>query len=151
MTRAPTSDEDLVRLFAAEGVNHDSAAHFRGRLERRLLINRCAECGRWHHPPRSLCPGCWSTSVEPTEVSGLGVIHLLVLLHQGPAAPGVDYSAPHPVAVVELDEQPGLRFTSTVVGTEPHALHVGHRVRLAWTERGGVPMPVFRPVDGEAT
>ena len=150
MTRAPASDEDLVRLFGAEGVNHDSAAHFRGRLERRLLINRCGECGRWHHPPRPLCPRCWSTSVAPTEVSGVGVIHLLVLLHQGPPAPEVDYAAgPHPVAAVELVEQPGLRFTSTVVGVEPRALHVGDRVRLAWIERGGVPVPAFRPVTGE--
>ena len=150
MSSAPVTDDDLARLFAAEGVNHDSAAHFRGRLERRLLLNRCRDCGTWHNPPRPLCPKCWSTAVEATEVSGNGTIHLLVLLHQGPPASGVDYAArPHPVATVELDEQPGLRFTSTVVGVEPYDIRVGDRVTLEWISRDDVPLPAFRVANGE--
>jgi uncharacterized OB-fold protein len=148
MTRPPATDEELVRLFGGEGVNHDSAAHFRGRLEQRLLMNRCAECGAWHHPPRPLCPACWSTAVEPAEVRGTGTVHLLVLFYQGAPAPGVDYSAgPHPVATVELDEQAGLRFTAAVVGADSEKIRVGDRVVLEWRERAGLPLPVFR-VDG---
>lgn len=144
------SDEDLLRLFPGHRVGHDTAAHYRGWLAHRLLVNRCEDCGTWHHPPRPLCPSCWSTDVVPTEVSGAGTIHLLVLLHQGPPAEGVDYKAsPHPVATVELDEQPGLRFTSTVVGTAPDDIRVGDRVQLEWAERGGAPLPVFR-VTGKA-
>ncbi|CAB4364073.1 MAG: hypothetical protein F2681_08705 [Actinobacteria bacterium] len=47
--------------------------------------------------------------------AGNGTIHLAVFLHQGPPAEGVDYSTPYPVVTVELDEQPGLRFTGTPV------------------------------------
>lgn len=140
MSETSVSDEDLVRLFPGHGVSHDSAAHFRGRLERRLLINRCGDCGTWHHPPQPFCPKCWSTGIEPAAVRGTGTIHLLVLLHQGPPAPGVDYAAaPYPVATVELDEQPGLRFTATVAGQ----VQIGDRVALGWAERAGVPLPVF--------
>jgi uncharacterized OB-fold protein len=138
------SDGELVTRFAGYRVNHDSAEHFRGRLERRLLINRCRQCGTWHHPPLPICPACWSTDVQPTEVAGTGSIHLLVFLHQGPPAPGVDYSTPHPVATVELDEQPGLRFTSTVIGAANDEIGIGRRVRLDWIERAGLPLPVFR-------
>jgi uncharacterized OB-fold protein len=50
---------------------------------------------------------------------------------------------PYPVVAVELAEQEGLRFTSTVVGADNKDIYIGAPVRLAWTERNGSPMPVF--------
>jgi uncharacterized protein len=140
------SDAELIDRFPRYRVDHDTKGFYRGWLDRRLLMNRCADCGRWHHPPKPLCPACWSTSIVPTEVSGRGKIHLLVLLHQGPSAPGVDYAAgPYPVAAVELEEQPSLRFTSTVVDCPAEQLRIGLPVELVWHERDGAPFPVFRP------
>src|SRR3954467_6143920 len=98
------SDEELVARFAGYALDRDNAPHFRGRLDRRLLCNRCADCGTWHHPPRPICPACWSTDVVATEVGGTGNIHLTVFLHQGPPASGVDYTTPYPVVTIELDE-----------------------------------------------
>jgi hypothetical protein len=80
-------------------------------------------------------------------VSGDGTIFLTLFLHQGPSAEGVDYSTPYPVVTAELDEQPGLRFTTTVVGANNEAIRIGERVGLDWIERGGVPLPVFRLKD----
>ena len=93
------SDEELVRRFP--GVDRDTAAHARGRLEHRLLVNRCRDCGTWHQPPRPVCPRCWSPAVTATAVAGTGTIHLAIFLHQGPPADGVDYSTPYPVVTVE--------------------------------------------------
>jgi hypothetical protein len=74
--------------------------------------------------------------VVPTEVSGGGTIHLLILVHQGPPAPGIDYSAaPHPVATVDLVVSPG-------------ELRIGQPVVLTWIDRAGSPYPAFRPADG---
>lgn len=67
-------------------------------------------------------------------------------LHQGAPAPDVDYSQPHPVATVELAEQTGLRFTSTVINSALDDIKVGLPVQLAWIERWGSPYPVFEPV-----
>jgi len=61
----------------------------------------------------------------------------------------VDYATPYPVVTVELDEQEGLRFTSTVVGAPNDEIRIGRRVRLDWATRGGAPMPVFRLSEGE--
>lgn len=142
---ARSDDAALLRRFAAHGVTRDSAAHFRGRLDRRLLIHRCADCGHWHHPPRPMCPRCWSWAITPTEVSGRGTIHLLMLLHQGPPVPGVDYTGGHPVVTVELEEQPALRFTATVTADFPRdRLTIGTPVELDWTDRDGTPTPAFR-------
>ncbi len=144
------SDSDLVSTFAHLGIDRDSAAHYAGRLEHLLLINRCGECSTYHHPPRPMCPKCWSTDVAATEVTGDGVIDLLIFLHQGPQAPGVDYSTPYPVASVALDEQAGLRFTATVIGSPNEEIAIGQRVTLDWFDRAGVPTPAFRLVGGAA-
>jgi hypothetical protein len=125
-------------------IDHVNKHFYRGLLHRELRMNRCADCGTWHHRPKPICPQCWSKRLVPTAVSGLGTIHLLILLHQGPPAEGVDYSTPHPVVTVELDEQPGLRFTSTVVDTSADALKIGQRVALDWVQRDARPYPVFR-------
>jgi uncharacterized protein len=141
---ADITDEELVARFPGQRVDHDNKAMFRARLDHRLLVNRCADCGLWHQPPRPICPSCWSTNVMPTEVSGSGTIYMAIFLHQGPPAEDVDYRTPHPVVTVELDEQDGLRFTSTVVGSPNEAIRIGERVELDWIERGGMPIPVFR-------
>ena len=80
-------DAELLDAFGGVRIDHDNAAYHRGLLERRLLINRCDECGVWHHPPRSVCPRCWSRSVTPTDVAGDGVIALVTILRQGPPQP----------------------------------------------------------------
>jgi uncharacterized OB-fold protein len=147
---AEVSDEELWSLFRGYPVDHDSAAHYRGLLRRQLLVNRCAVCGTWHSPPKPVCPACLSDRVEATPVTGAGTIFMAIFLHQGPPADGVDYSVPHPVVTVELDEQPGLRYSSTVVGSPNEQIQIGRRVELDWITRDGVPLPVFRLAGAEA-
>jgi uncharacterized OB-fold protein len=138
------TDEELLARLPGLGIDHDTKAFYRGWLSRQLLLNRCADCGFWHQPPRPICPSCWSTAVEPTAVSGRGVVHLLIRLHQGPEMEGVDYSGGWPVATIELEEQPGLRYTSTVVDADRSSLQIGAPVELTWIERAGEPYPAFR-------
>lgn len=150
MTTA-VSDEELLARFPDTWINHDNKEFYRGWLERRLLLNRCADCGHWHHAPKPVCPACLSDRLEATEVSGRGTVHLMIRLHQGPPAPDVDYAHPHPVAVVELEEQPGLRISSTVVNVEPERIGIGMPVTLTWIDRYGAPYPVFEPADQSTT
>lgn len=137
------SDDELISSFPGEPITRDNAAHYRGRLRRELLINRCEQCWCWHAPAMPICPHCWSDAVTAKPVAGTGTIFLVTFLHQGPAAPGVDYSTPYPVVTVELDEQSGLRFTSTVVDAEPAEITIGSGVELAWRTKDLAPMPVF--------
>jgi uncharacterized OB-fold protein len=145
------TDEELLRRFPGQRIDHDNREMFRARLDHRLLINRCDDCGLWRHPPRPICPSCWSTRVTPTEVSGTGTIYMAIFLHQGPPAEGVDYHTPYPVVTVELDEQAGLRFTSTVVGSTNEDIRIGRRVELDWIDRAGSPLPVFRVTEDAAS
>ncbi len=137
------TDQDVLEKFPDTRLDVDNFETYRGLLQRRLLVNRCRQCATWHTPPRSICPKCWSTDVVATEVSGRGTVFLLVFLHQGP--PGVDYTGGYPLAVIELEEQPGLRVVSTLVGFAREDMTVGQTVGLLWGERDGNPYPVFGP------
>jgi uncharacterized OB-fold protein len=81
-------------------------------------------------------------------VSGKGDIFLLIGLYQGPPAPDVDYSKKYPVAAVQLIEQPGLRYASTVINIAAEDLRIGMPVELTWIQRYGAPFPVFQPTSG---
>lgn len=132
----------LLEAYPSDQIDADNLAQFRGFLERRLLLNRCEECGTWHQPPQPVCPRCWSRALTPTEVRGEGTIHLATVLHQGP---GVDPEHPLPVVSVELSEQEGLRFTAAMTDCSPADIAVGRRVVLVWNDSSGAPWPAFRP------
>src|SRR5439155_834008 len=83
--------EELFGRLPRTRITHDNKAVYTGWLQHRLLLNRCDDCGHWRHPPRPICPECWSTKITPTPVSGRGTVHLLIKLHQGLPADGVDY------------------------------------------------------------
>jgi uncharacterized OB-fold protein len=147
---AEETDDELLARYQGVRLDHTNKHFYRGLLHQELRLNRCQSCGWWHHRPKPMCPRCWSTDVVATPVAGTGTIHLLIHLHQGPPAQGVDYATPHPVATVELDEQEGLRFTSGVEGSTPEELAIGQRVELGWIERDQRPYPVWRKVEEPA-
>jgi uncharacterized protein len=147
------SDDDVFQQFPDVLITDDNLAHYRGLTQQKLLINRCDDCGYWVYPHRPLCPQCWSWSVTPTEVSGRGRLHLLTRIHQARAndAAGQQQGAVV-LAAVELAEQPGLRYLSTIDGTAFEDLRHDAVVQLTWVERGGRRVPAFRlaPEDEEA-
>ena len=145
------TDPDLVAAYPSLTVDRDTAEYYRGWAQRELRVRHCTECGHTWLPFRPVCPRCWSFAVDHVAVRGDGTIHLLMLLHQGPAASGVDYTlGPWPVATVEFADHPGVRVTTTIVDAEPHDLAVGQPVTLTWFERDGMPHPAFRPTGESA-
>jgi uncharacterized protein len=140
-----SDDETVLERFPDVRLDHLNKQYYLGLLRHELLAGRCRACGRWHTPLRPICPSCWSTEVGPAPVSGRGTVHLLTFLHQGPPAPGVDYSGGFPLAAIELAEQTGLRVQATVVDCPRDRLRVGLEVELTWIDRAGAPWPAFRP------
>jgi hypothetical protein len=138
-------DAEVLERFPSVRLDHVNKQYYKGLLRRELLVNRCRACGSWHTPLRPICPSCWSPEVSPVPVSGRGTVHLLTILHQGPAAPGVDYSAGFPLAAIELAEQPGLRVEATVLDCPRAQLRIGLEVELTWIDRDGAPWPAFCP------
>lgn len=140
------TDEAVFDALPGVPINRDNIEHYRGLLERRLLINRCTECGYWVYPHRPLCPQCLSWNVIATEVSGRGRVFMFTLIHQE-RDPHGQLKAPLTVAAVELDEQPGLRYLSTIVNCPSESVALDMPVRLVWVDRSGLKWPAFEPAE----
>lgn len=121
----------------------DLNRHFwTGGAEGRLLILRCGSCGFWVHPPEQACPRCAATDLAPRPVSGRGKVFTFTVNRHAfnPTVP-----LPYVIAIVELEEQTDLRFTTNVVNCAPEAVSVGLPVRVLFEEHGEVFVPVFEP------
>ena len=76
--------------------------------EGELRFQRCGDCGHWLHPPGVICPQCRSENLAPQAVSGLATVAAVTINYQ-PWMPGLD--VPYAIAIVALDEDPGLHLT----------------------------------------
>jgi uncharacterized OB-fold protein len=85
-------------------------------------LQRCDDCGRWVHYPRSRCPSCLSDRLTWTTVDGLGTVYTFTVAEQATAPPFAD-EVPQLLAIVELTE--GVRMSTTLVGVDPAAITVG--------------------------
>ncbi len=130
---APTPDEEGFWRSGADG---------------RLRMQRCGSCRRWQHPPNPVCFQCLSRDVAYEQVSGAGIVYSFTTNHQ----PWLSHLRdPYTVIVVELDEQPGLRFVSRLVETDVADVRVGLRVRVVFQPLGdGLFAPLFTPFSTEA-
>jgi len=53
---------------------------------------------------------------------------------------------PFVLAIVQLDEQPGLRLMTDIVNCKPEEVEIGMPVEVAFVERGEAFIPVFHKV-----
>ena len=118
--------------------------HFwRGGAEGELRLLRCSDCAEYVHPPAPVCGGCLSKSLQVEAVSGRAELLTFTVNHH-PWIPGFD--PPYVVAIVELEEQKGLRLTTNVVGCEEDALRIGMPLRVVFEEADdGIFLPLFEP------
>lgn len=117
--------------------------HFwRGGADGKLQLLRCEACATWIHPPQPVCPACRTKDVAVAAASGLATVVTFTLNHQE-WVPAPDH--PYAIAIVELDEQPGLRLMTNVVGCPAEAVHIGQRVRVLFERCDDVWIPLFAP------
>ena len=123
-------------------LTQDNAFFLEGAKAGKLLIQRCASCGKLRHPPRPVCPHCRSLEWDTVESSGRGIVYSYVVNHH-PQIPAFDY--PLPVGLIELDE--GTRLVSDLVGIDAADVKVGMPVQAEFLKcDDDLTVPVFRPV-----
>jgi len=108
----------------------------------RLLLKRCADCGRVHYYPRARCPHCGSGATDWTEASGQGTVHS----YSVPRQAGGEFGAatPYVLAYVELAEGP--RMLTNVVDCTHEDVEVGMPVEVTFEAAGeDAALPRFRP------
>jgi uncharacterized protein len=106
-----------------------------------LLVQRCAACHRWTHPEsiRCACGG----ALTHEAVCGTGTIFTFTVNHQSFHP---DVPPPYVIAIVELDDQAGLRIPTNIVHGDPATLECGTPVRVLFEPCGDIFFPVFAPL-----
>jgi uncharacterized OB-fold protein len=121
-----------------------TAFYWEGAREGRLLVQRCATCGHWQHPPDAGCPHCLGDELVDTEVSGRGRVYSFTVVRQA-FDPAFADQLPFVVALVELEEAPSVRILTNLVDTDPADVRVGMPVEITFEDHGGWALPQFRP------
>lgn len=101
-----------------------------GCLAGELRVQRCEDCGRRRMPPRPMCPHCGSFDHVWEATSGRGRIWSYVVPHP-PLLAAYEELLPYVVAVIELDEDPTIRFVGMV---EPPDVTIGAAVKVGFDE-----------------
>lgn len=124
-------------------VDDHNRAFWTGGADGHLMVSRCTQCGVWVSPPAADCPDCGG-ALAAQPVSGRGTVFTYTVNYQ-PFNPVVP--VPYVIAIVELDEQPGLRIASNIVDCEPDSVHIGLEVEVRFECHDGddVFVPVFAP------
>ena len=82
-------------------------------------------------------------------MSGLGAVYSFAIVRQA-FDPEFLAEVPYVVALVELDEQPGLLLLTNVVDIDVDAVEIGMRVEVTFEARAGHVVPQFRPSERSA-
>ncbi len=114
--------------------------------ERRLVVQRCAECGYYNHPPRPACDRCSAQRLAFAPVSGRATIYTFAVMHQ-PSVAGFEGEVPYINLVVELEEQPMLFMVSNLPHAELDKIRIGGPAEVWFEERSpGLVLAQFRPL-----
>ena len=118
--------------------------------ENRLVIQNCTTCDRLQHPPALRCHECGSDAgLEWKEMSGRGMIYNYGVVHDCPIRLLQD-DQPFNVAVVMLDEDPGIQMYSHLPGTPVDEVPVHAAVEVVFEETAnGQKVPEWRVVGGD--
>lgn len=106
-------------------------------------MQHCRDCGSIWWPPGPVCPDCWSSSYEWTELDGTGTINSWVVFHRTWFEAFSD-DLPYNVVEVELTEGP--RYISNLVDCENDEIYRGMAVEVLFEPlTDEIVLPKFRP------
>ncbi|MDH3598578.1 MAG: OB-fold domain-containing protein [Candidatus Tectomicrobia bacterium] len=113
--------------------------------EERLVIQNCKTCNRLQHPPAPACAQCSSSdNLEWKEMSGRGKIYNYGVVYDCPVRLLQEDQAFN-VAVIMLDEDPGIQMYSHLPGTPMDEVPVGANVEMVFeTTFNGQKVPEWR-------
>ena len=124
------------RKIPAPEANPETRPFWEAAAQGRLLIKKCASCGKPHYYPRSICPFCGSDATEWLQASGRGAIYSYSVMRRVPV--------PYALAYVTLDE--GVTMMTNIVDCDLDAICIGQRVQVVFKpSEGGPPVPMFTP------
>ena len=115
--------------------------------EERLVVQNCLACDRLQHPPAPTCSQCDSgDQLEWKQVSGRGTIYNYGVVHDCPVRL-LQEDQPFNVAVIMLEDDPGIQMYSHLPGVPTDDVPVGAAVEVVFETTGnGQKVPEWQVV-----
>ncbi|MDQ1508210.1 MAG: uncharacterized protein QOG50_54 [Actinomycetota bacterium] len=128
--------------------DENSAPFWEGCARGELLVQACASCGLRRMPPRPMCPRCRSLEIRWEPTSGQGRIWSFIVPHP-PLLPAFAEVAPYNAIIVELEEDPLIRFAGNLVTSadgeineiDPTTIVIGEAVHVVFHRIDDVSLP----------
>ena len=125
-----------------------SAPFWEGCARGELLVQACASCGLRRMPPRPMCPRCRSLEIRWEATSGRGRVWSFIVPHP-PLLPAFAEVAPYNAIIVELEEDPSIRFAGNLVTSadgeineiDPTTITIGEPVQVVFHQIEDVYLP----------
>lgn len=114
----------------------------------RLVIQNCASCDRLQNPPLPACSLCGlADGLGWKEMSGRGTIYNYCVVYDTPVAL-LQEDEPFNLAVVALDDDPGVQMYSHLPGTPVDEAPIGGKVEVVFEPTAnGQKVPEWRVVE----
>ena len=125
-----------------------TAPFWEGCARGELLVQACASCGLRRMPPRPMCPRCRSLEIRWEPTSGRGRVWSFIVPHP-PLLPAFAEVAPYNAIIVELAEDPLIRFAGNLVVSadgeineiDPTTITIGEPVQVVFHRIDDVYLP----------
>jgi uncharacterized protein len=101
----------------------------------------CADCGRGHFIPQSLCPHCGSEDWKYEPSAGLGRVASYTVVER---PPDERFDVPYVVALVDIEDE-GWSLMTNIVDVDGDAVSIGMPVEVSWTPFEDRVLPTFSP------
>ena len=100
----------------------------------RLIVQECNNCNRMQNPPEDKCWECDSSdNLFWREVQGRGIIDGYVVIYDSRLEAFWDQQ-PYNVAIINLLENPEIKFFSNLPGTPVDQVPIGSEVQVEFEE-----------------
>ena len=125
-----------------------AAPFWEGCARGELLVQACASCGLRRMPPRPMCPRCRSLEIRWEPTSSRGRVWSFMVPHP-PLLPAFAEVAPYNAIIVELEEDPTIRFAGNLVASadgeineiDPATITIGEPVQVVFHRIEDVYLP----------
>lgn len=103
-------------------------AFWEGLADGKLLIQRCTACSTWQWGPEWICHHCLGFDLAFEEVAPAGRLYSYERVWH-PVHPALQDQGPYLVALVALNDAPGVRIIGNLLGEPRRDIAIGAAVR----------------------
>lgn len=104
--------------------------------EKRLIVQNCSACNRRQYPPQETCAQCGKAdNLGWLQTSGRGKINGYSVMYDSRVGP-LQADQPFNIAVIELEDDPAIKFLSHLPGVPVEQVPVGASVVVDFQDVG---------------